>query len=185
VTTRTASRGSIHQVRGRLIFPFLAELAQLDTAATALDPDGAGPLTSGYDPVFREPRVFVQDGVRTVARKEKDLVRVRCQVEPDVFDQLRVTPAGESPRLMTGLFFHFRDLENAGMVDANGEPTIRVNDRLVAIYETNGALVQRVRTPPGLYATAVEPRGLGIGKKRNLLFVRFEERATAAEPGGA
>ena len=42
-------------MRGRLIFSFLAELYRLDTVTTATDdPDGAGPLTGGYDPDFKE-----------------------------------------------------------------------------------------------------------------------------------
>ena len=45
-------------MRGRLINPFAAELAQLDTAATAADPDGPGPLTSGYDADFQETVLF-------------------------------------------------------------------------------------------------------------------------------
>ena len=41
-------------MRGRLIFPFVAELHRLDTAAMAtVDPDGAGGLTGGYDPDFK------------------------------------------------------------------------------------------------------------------------------------
>ena len=50
-------------MRGRLIFPFLAELYRLDTRATATtDPDGAGPLTGGYDPDFKEPVLVDRDG---------------------------------------------------------------------------------------------------------------------------
>jgi hypothetical protein len=40
-------------MRGRLINPFLAEIAQLDTVATTADPDDVGPLVSGYDPDFK------------------------------------------------------------------------------------------------------------------------------------
>ena len=51
-------------MRGRLINPFLAELAQLDMAATAADPDGAGPLTSGYDSDFKETAMVAGSGWR-------------------------------------------------------------------------------------------------------------------------
>ena len=55
-------------MRGRLIFPFLAELRRLDTAAMAsTDPDGAGPLTGGFDPDFKEPVLVDRDG-RVVKR---------------------------------------------------------------------------------------------------------------------
>ena len=55
-------------MRGRLIFPFLAELRRLDTAAMAsTDPDGAGPLTGGFDPDFKEPVLVDRDGDGFVA----------------------------------------------------------------------------------------------------------------------
>ena len=72
-------------MRGRLIFPFLAELHRLDTTGTATtDPDGAGPLTSGYDPDFKEP-VGVDsndDGIGESVRIEHPPVRLPCQVAP-------------------------------------------------------------------------------------------------------
>ena len=49
-------------MRGRLINPFLAEIAQLDTAATAADPDATGPAVSGYDPDFKETLVLGTPG---------------------------------------------------------------------------------------------------------------------------
>jgi len=64
-----------------------------------------------------------------------------------------------------------------GLVDAgSGDALLRVNDRLVAIHDLRGALVQRIRTPPGLYATEVQPQSFGLGLSRNLLLVTFEER---------
>jgi hypothetical protein len=64
-----------------------------------------------------------------------------------------------------------------GLVDpATGDALLRVNDRLVAIRDLGGALVQAVRTPPGLYATEVQPTSFGLGLSRNLLLVTFEER---------
>jgi hypothetical protein len=73
--------------------------------------------------------------------------------------------------------FHFRELERRGLVSAStGAALINVNDRLVALYDVRGRLVQAVRTPPGLYATRVEPQAFGLGNARNLLFVTFEDR---------
>jgi hypothetical protein len=69
-------------MRGRLINPFLAEIAQLDTVATAADPDAAGPAVSGYDPDFKETLVLgTPGGERVDARKEKVPIRVPCQVQ--------------------------------------------------------------------------------------------------------
>jgi hypothetical protein len=76
--------------------------------------------------------------------------------------------------------FHFRDLERTGLVDAaTGEARLRINDRLVAIHTLHGELVQAIRTPPGLYATEVQPQSFGLGLSRNLLLVTFDEREIA------
>ena len=165
--------------RGRLIWPFLAELAQLDTAATKVDPDGAGPLTSGFDDDFREPVIVpvVGEQTGTEHRVEKDPILLPCQIEVARFEQLRMLATGQSPDELLRLVFHFADLELFGLVDAdNGEATIRVNDRLNAIkrIETE-ELVQEFRIP--LFATSVMPRSFGLdGLERNLLVVSFEER---------
>ena len=121
-------------MRGRLIFPFLAELHRLDTAAMAtVDPDGVGALTGGYDPDFKEP-VLVDaddDGVAEPFRREHPPVRVFCQVEPEAFEALRMATSGNTPRSSFDLVFHFRDLERLGLVDAaSGDALIRPSDRL-------------------------------------------------------
>jgi hypothetical protein len=168
-------------MRGRLINPFLAEIAQLDTVATAADPDGTGPLASGYDPDFKETVVLAPAGARLDARREKPSLRVRCQVEVGAFEALQQLAAGNSPNSRVVLVFHFQDLERMGLVDAaSGEGRLRVNDRLVAIHSVRGQLVQAVRTPPGLFATEVQPQSFGLGLSRNLLLVTFEERELAA-----
>jgi len=174
-------------MRGRLIFPFLAELFRLDTAGTSgTDPDGPGPLTSGYDPDFKEP-VGVDtndDGIAERARTEHPPVRVPCQVEPKTFEELRMFAAGNSPRSRIELVFHYRDLERLALVDLpTGEALVRPGDRLGALYDKAGALVQTVRTPPGLYVTEARPIGFGLHRprpSRNLLLVAFEDRQLAA-----
>ncbi len=178
-------------MRGCLIFPFLAELFRLDTKATELeDPDGIGPLTSGYDPDFKEP-VLVDandDGIGERVRREHSPVRIPCQVEPEALDAMQAYPSGQSPRSMVRLVFHFADLERMGLVDgASGVAQVHVGDRLGALDDLRGALVQAVRTPPGLYVTEARPIGFGLGRtrpRRNLLLVSFEERDTAAPRGG-
>lgn len=168
-------------MRGRLINPFLAEIAQLDTVATAADPDGAGPLPSGYDADFKETVVSsAPAGARIDARREKPSIRVPCQVEVAAFEAMQQLAAGNSPNSRIVLVFHFRDLERMGLVHvATGEALLRVNDRLVAIHRKDGDLVQAIRTPPGLYATEVQPQSFGIGLSRNLLLVTFHERDVA------
>lgn len=165
-------------MRGRLINPFLAEIARLDTVATAADPDSAGPLVSGYDPDFKETVIVPSGPGRGVdARKEMPPVRIPCQVEVGAFEALRQLASGNSPDSRVILVFHFRDLERMGLVDpASGDALLRVNDRLVAMHDLAGRIVQAVRTPPGLYATEVQPRSFGLGQCRNLLLVTFDER---------
>jgi len=168
-------------MRGRLINPFLAEIARLDTSATAADPDGPGPLVSGYDPDFRETVVLDDASARRDARREMPPVLVPCQVEVGAFEALQQLAAGNSPNSQVTLVFHFRDLERMGLVDpATGDALLRINDRLVAIHDAAGNLIQAVRTPPGLYVTEVQPQSFGMGQHRNLLLVRYEERELGA-----
>lgn len=92
--------------------------------------------------------------------------------------------AGNSPRSRVELVFHFRDLERLGLVDVpSGEASIRPGDRLGALYDKAGTLVQAIRTPPGLYVTEARPIGFGLHRprpSRNLLLVAFEERQLAS-----
>ena len=166
-------------MRGRLINPLAAELAQLDTAATAADPDGPGPRTSGYDADFHETVLMPSAGGRDRdARREKPSIRVPCQIEVQSFGALTELATGNSPRSRLVLVFHFADLEQLGLVDpATGDALLRVGDRLVTIRDLRtGALVQAVRTPPGLYLTEPQPQ-FGLGGRRNLLLATFGERA--------
>jgi len=174
-------------MRGRLIFPFLAELCRLDTAAmAAVDPDGPGPLEGGYDPDFKEPVLVDQDddGIGERVRQEHPPVRVPCQVDTKAFEELRMLASGNAPRSRIDLVFHFKDLERLGLVDAaSGDALIRPGDRLAAIRDLCGDLVQEVRTPPGLFVTESRPIGFGLNMarpRRNLLLVTFEDRRQGA-----
>ncbi len=171
-------------MRGRLIFPFLAELHRLDTAAMARG-DASSGLGPGYDDDFKEP-ILVDaddDGVAEPFRREHAAVRIPCQVEPEAFEALRMATSGNTPRSSMDLVFHFRDLERLGLVDtATGDALIRPSDRLGALYAADGQLVQAVRTPPGLYVTEARPIGFGLNRRRpsrNLLLVSFQDRPAA------
>ena len=149
-------------MRGRLIFPFIAVLWQLD-AETAQDPD------------FREPA--------RGPRHERGPLEVLCQVENGRQDELRMGPTGNTPDSRLSLVLHFADLERAGLVHPQtGEALLRTGDRLDALKQRDGTLVQRFRNPPGLFATEVRPIGFGLGRgasRRNLLLVSFEDRRQA------
>jgi hypothetical protein len=165
---------------------FLADLMQLDTFATAADPDGPGPLTSGYDADFQETVLVPTSSGRGLdARREKPPVRIPCQVEVQTLGELTELLPGNSPRSHLVLVFHFQDLERMGLVDsATGDALLRVGDRLAAIrdYRT-GELVQAIRTPPGLYLTEAQPQSFGLGQRRNLLLATFTERALGIRSG--
>jgi hypothetical protein len=162
-------------MRGRLIFPFLAELHRLDTVAMATD-------APGYDQDFKEPALLDVDGdgVGDAFRREHPPVRVPCQVEPETLNALRMTPSGNAHASSLDLVFHFRDLERLGLVDVTtGEALIRASDRLGGLFDTEGQLVWAVRTPPGLYVTEARHAGFGLFRRRprrNLLVVSFSDR---------
>lgn len=166
------------------MFPFMAELYRLDTAAMALGNPAAG-VPPGYDDDFKEA-VLVDgdgDGVAEPLRREHPPVRIPCQVEPHTFEALHVTPSGNAPASEVELVFHFRDLERLSLVDAaSGDALVRPSDRLGGLYALDGALVQMVRTPPGLYVTEARPIGFGLNRRRptrNLLLVAFQARAAS------
>lgn len=166
--------------RGRLIFPLIADLARLNTAATQ--------TASGYDDVFRSPKISYPSGAtgpRVSSRVEHTVIQLRCQVEASRFAEQHQQPSGNAPNHQLGLVFHFVDLEAAGLVDlATGDALIRVNDRLVALRRLNGTLAQTIPMPAGLYATEVQPIGLGLGGDRNLLLVQFNDRPQGLVAGG-
>ncbi len=173
-------------MRGRLIFKFQAQIYRLDAAQISqTDPDGPGPLHSGYDSDFREPALVDSDddGVGEPVRLEHRPIRIPCQVEPEVADELRMLPAGNAPNRTLELVLHFRDLERLGLVDTDtGVPLIQAGDRLGALHDRRGELVQAFREPPGLFVTETQSTGFGLNRarpRRNLLMVTFEDRQQA------
>lgn len=158
-------------IRGRLIYRFLAELRRRSFGGAAF-----------ADPDFKEPRLYDadDDGLDDRVRFELPAVNVPCQVEPKSFEELRMLASGNSPRSSFELVFHFADLERLGLVDeTTGDALIRPGDRLAAIRDLCGDLVQLIRTQPGVYVTESRPIGFGLGMlrpRRNLLLVTFEDR---------
>lgn len=166
--------------RGRTIFKFIARIALLDTEAMQRDPDGAGPLVSGYDEDFQEPVVIKRnsdDRVGDVLRKES-LIEAPAQIDPRVFDAISQVLGGTSPNTDIELTFHFQNLEQLNLVDRDGIPKISIADRLDSIWTCDGRLVQDIPLP-GLFVTQTRPAGWGLSLRnpqRNLLVVRFEDR---------
>jgi hypothetical protein len=168
-------------MRGRLINPFAAQIHRLNTLATDADPDGAGPLASGYDDVFREPVKLPaagDEGEGETHRVEMDPILVPCQVEMGSLEKTQMFFSGNSPDDSLVLVFHMQDLETLGLVDPTSKmPKLKASDRLGAIYTLEGVLVQTFQRP--LYATGMQPGGFGFGNARNLLFGYFSSRQVA------
>jgi hypothetical protein len=165
-------------MRGRLLNPFKAKVARLDTVGTAADPDAGGPLTSGYDPIFREPLPKVGGGNY---RKEHDALLIPCQVEfDDIVDQLAQASAGQETTTKVRIIFHFEDLERMSLVDATtGQALLRLNDRLLSIHRFDDeTLIQTVGLDAnGYFCTEARPVSFGLsGGARNLLVCVYEAR---------
>lgn len=168
--------------RGRLINVFLAELYRLDTQAT----DGVA--GAGYDDVFDEP-LPVDDGTQTGApsRREHAAIDVPCQVDRRDYESDELALGGHAPETTLILTFHFRDLEDYGLVHSDpslaGKPMIGPGDRVGSLKKDDGALVRLFPDPPGLYVVEAEEGGWGLNhagtSERNLLIAKLEPRRPA------
>lgn len=177
--------------RGRLVFPFNVELGLLDTSATAADPDGAGPLESGYDDEFREPvmvpPVDQTSSGRGSVRRVETIHTFRAQIEDDSDQAVQMAASGNNPSNTLGLVFHFKDLEAVGAVQvASGKPIIKApGARLISISNPRtGQLIESFEESPGYWAVQAKSMGYGLGPDRNLLLVVFQERDVSVSPTG-
>lgn len=161
----------------RLVRPLVAEIAQLDTVATAaVDPPGT--TSSGYDPDFKEPVVASPspEGLGESQRQEKAAIRVPAQVEFGPFEQLRQAFSGNLPDSRVVLVMDFEDLERLGLIDAGGNETLlRPNDRVVQILNGKGEVIEAFPNPPGLFITELRP-GYGLDADRNIILAFANER---------
>lgn len=155
--------------RGRLIHKRFVDMARLDTTATR-----AG---GGYNDSFKTV-VKVKDPTtgRLVAKREEiPELMLPCQIEAGPWEQMRAVQGGNLPDTAITLVFFWPDLEKRNLVDpATGEALIRINDRLVAIYDARKVLLHKPRQE--LFATHAQPLFVGLGGTRNLLVVTLGER---------
>lgn len=168
--------------RGRLIYPFLVDIARLDTDATAEDPAGSGPAGLGYDDDFNEPVIVppaTDTSTRGSVRRVESVVQLHAQIEDESWEVLSMLGTGRSPTGQVRCVLHFKELETLALLDPNGLPLLRVNDRLAAIRRRSGALIQTVPNPPGLHCIQAQPRSFWVGSQRNLFLMVFETRARA------
>jgi hypothetical protein len=168
-----------------LLQTFLAELAQLDTSATAADPDGAGPLASGYD-------VSCQETVLLPSAPGLDAMRVgrsrfsTCRARPRSSRSPRAPrsrPATRRARTwcscftfatLSGSALSSRTLETRSCASATG--SLRSGIDAPAISSRRSARL------PGLYLTEPQPE-FGLGGRRNLLIATFSECALGGQGG--
>lgn len=163
-------------MRGRLIFPFYAEIAQLDTVAI----DAAG----DYDPVYRTVRKVDTDGdgIGETQVKYKATYLIPVQIEDRKYGDLDMTKFGNVPEHDMVLVMHFKDLERLAMIASDGSPNVRPGDKLVAIKNKHGATVRTI-DPPLYVIEARDSYDLST-TNRNLLIVFLRERKEASDRGG-
>lgn len=163
-------------MRGRLIQRFRAVVRRLDTAATAASP--------GYDPVFRETvKVDTDgDGLGEPGQAYHAEETITVQMDPTTTDSLRAHALGQDPERDVLMLAHFRELEDLGLVGADGMALLWEGTRLVRVEDLTGQPVYDPRDTleGGLELTAATPVGWGINMARptrNLLELRFQRRA--------
>lgn len=165
-------------MRGRLHHKFFAEIAQLDAVHTrADDPDGAGPLTGGYDDDFDEILVFTTPaGVREEARVDEPSVFIPCNVASESWEALAQMAAGNSPQSKVEIIVHRRDLEAMDLINGDtGELLIRTSDKLVSLRDECKRYVYLFRAP--LFVVQVAP-SFGIGTTPDLFTLSIDNRDT-------
>jgi hypothetical protein len=151
---------------GRLIRPLIVEIAPLDGEAIRAAGD--------FDDVLRTVKHAHVAGVRTDGRREKAPVRLPCQVEQARGADPRPTPTGTVLDSQMSLVFHRRDLLRLGFIGPDGNPTLRRDDRIVALYTGQGVLIRQVDPP--LYVREVLPAGHGLAASENLWVLRCDDR---------
>lgn len=150
--------------RGRLIYPFLIGIAQLDLE------------TSTYDPDFKETVVGSTSDRLGAAERAETMVQVPGQFgNPQTFMQLQEANTGNLAQNEFEILFHFRNLEELGLVEAStGTALIKVGDRLDAIYECcDGSLIQKMAAP--VFCVRANPI-FGLHMRRNLLSTLWKRR---------
>lgn len=163
--------------RGRLIWPFTAEVLLFNTAITALNgPDGVG-----FDHDFKAP---LKQTNGTTSRVFDHAIRLQAQVETerDPFNELRMLNTGDDSTTEVVLVFHFQQLEDEGLVDSSGRAKIVKGSKLGRVWNRDMVEVDNF-TERDVVVTHAKPHSFGLsGGNRNLLVVRFarRQRSTAA-----
>ena len=163
--------------RGRLIWPVMAKIQQLDTAATKAN---TGTQPSGYDRIFREPVKFESGGDSRIYR---DPIMLPCQYRDrnrGPYEELEQFSDGRVLRYKLLVILHYQDLESRGLVDSKGRTVFQVSDKLLSLHEQDGSLIREYDETP-LFCVHLQDRSFGLsGLKRNLVMLYFDDRDTAS-----
>ena len=157
-------------MRGRLIQRMVCVLRQLDAVETDAVTGG------GFDDVWRSLRP-VDDGTQEGAstRREKDAVRLRCQLARRTWGTVGYSTGGVEKISDIKVITFWPDLESAGLIDSDGQPTIAAGDRIEAIETLAGVVDITFDNPPGMLVRDLERAGPGLAAfgrpKTNLLIL--------------
>ena len=167
-------------MRGRLIFPYRVVVARVDPAAIeAAGPGGA----NGFDDVWRAPILETIGDTSGPVRRELDPITFEAQVEPGIFADLRRLMAGFAPEGDLTITAFMSDFEDAGLVGADGAPSLRPGDRVVRFEDRDGSIVLEIDDPPGLYIENTNPESWGFtgAHRANLVIIRLTDRPQSGQ----
>ena len=186
-------------MRVPLLAPSAVLISRLSPTMTSrVDPDGAGPIVGGYDPILREPYPYEDTTQTTASGEEKAVttvrysphVRIPCQVEIKTFEELRQTFSGDAPVTNMVFVLHNKDLKRLGLLfdgDAgcNCVPKLKTNDRIdrVEVLRSPGTISHPFKEK--LFVFRIDPGSWGMGPSgQDLQIVWTSNRpATPAEVG--
>ncbi len=157
-----------------LIFPKLVDIQRLNTDAQVVE---RTVNTSLRDLLAAN----ANDGTdRDDGRRYSDTLTMRAQIETGQNNALSVSPFGSTPSSDMRLVFLLSDLACMNLVSPVGRPLLKPRDRLVAIRDEMGNVIQSFPDPPGMFFLEVVPSGYGFGSgAANLVVVSLE-----ANPAG-
>jgi len=118
---------------------------------------GYNDLAGGYVPI--------DDGSQSgqSPRREGEEVTLPCQLRrPRDWGSQFAGPGGSEERADVMIGLYRPDLEEIGLIDANGRPAIQLGDRVVRIENLDDDTEEAFPNPPGMWVYEVERGGFGL-----------------------
>lgn len=119
----------------------------------------------GYDDVLGGTKRIPDGSLEGLdSRRERPVLRLRCQVDRNTWGENIMGPGGKEVRADVVLVLERDDLVTEGLLDANGVPYIEAGDRIEKIEKADatGTTMWAYPDPPGLWVHKVEPAGYGL-----------------------